>query len=596
MRYPHRIPGSLALASILFSSCTSAPVVVPVATAGRCAEPEPDLFTGPSGDSLHQYVSRLARLGVFSGAVLVARRDTVLLHGGYGLADQRRCIPIRRSTVFDIGSVAKQFAATAILRLEQDGKLHTGDSLHQFFADVPVEKRGITIHQLLTHTSGLPGDFELPGQRTTLADDPSLDTRLLALPLGAAPGSQFRYSNAGYVLIRRIVERVSGMPYRRYVTEELLRRAGLARTGWHGDSGLWAPGEVAHGSWGRYDSGSPREWISHAATLGSGEMVSSVGELHRWVRALESDMVINAGARHRLFAPQAQRGGANDANRDASAFYGYGWEIRNNASGKPALIFHNGTFDNFRTTVRHYLGDSTYIIVTTNHAPDGAGDRADEMANTLRDVMRGNAIPEPPQSVELPATALRRLEGQYVLADGARFRIWRATGNRLWIAPLDPQAFTALWNPDPARTALHQAVAQRSRSLIDSLRALPCDGRQSGWSEVVCGVAARTGRITRIELIGVAPITWSTDIAMVYTSLHGSGGTEMIVWQWRGEQLLGTWVDPQVQLPQSAPLAAVDGSGRFILYDVFNDRIRTVDLSDGVLQLGGAARPLASPM
>lgn len=138
-------------------------VAHPVATSAPCPTPEPAITARPEGVRLDDYVTRLARLGVFSGAVLVARHDTILLHGGYGLADQRACIPITRSTAFDIGSVAKTFMAAAVLRLEMEGRLRVGDSLTTFFPEAPAEKRNITVHQLLSHTSGLPGDLEAQG-------------------------------------------------------------------------------------------------------------------------------------------------------------------------------------------------------------------------------------------------------------------------------------------------------------------------------------------------------------------------------------------------------------------------------------------------
>ena len=395
--------------------------------------------------------SRLAQLGVFNGAVLVARHDTVLLHGGYGLADLAHCIPVRRSTVFDIGSVAKQFAATAVLRLELDGKLSVGDSLPRFFRDVPPKKRSITVHQLLTHTSGLPGDLEATGARTTPADDPALDRKLLALPLDAPPGTAFRYSNAGYALVRLIVERTAGMSFRQFITERLLRPAGLGRTGWHSDSALWTARDVAHGLWGRYDSGSPRDWANYGATFGAGEMVSSVGELYDWMQALASDRVVSADARRRLFTSQAQWTGLGADTRGANAFYGYGWEIRNGAAGTPALIFHNGIFDNFRTTLRHYLSDDSYVIVLTNSVPNGAGDRADELANTLRDVMRGDDVTSPPASECLSPSS----ETMRELRDARRCALPGLAEHRrpLWLAPLDQPAFDALWQPDSTRRA-----------------------------------------------------------------------------------------------------------------------------------------------
>src|SRR5688572_7867247 len=104
------------------------------------------------------YLSRLEQYA-FSGVVLVARRGDIIVHSAHGLADQRRKIPMRQDHLFDMGSITKQFTAAGIVALEEDGKLRVTDSIGKYFAGVPPDKAGITIHHLLTHTSGLPMGF-----------------------------------------------------------------------------------------------------------------------------------------------------------------------------------------------------------------------------------------------------------------------------------------------------------------------------------------------------------------------------------------------------------------------------------------------------
>ncbi|HEX4826312.1 MAG TPA: serine hydrolase domain-containing protein [Candidatus Polarisedimenticolaceae bacterium] len=550
-----------------------------------CSSARPRPRVEPGGGALHEYLDRLARLGAFSGSALVARGDTVLLDGGYGLADRRRGIPVTRATVFDIGSVAKQFAAAAVLRLEIDGHMRTDDPLERYFPDAPPDKRAITIDELLTHTSGLPGDLETGDARVTAPDDPKLAARLLALPLESAPGTTFRYSNAGYALVRLAIERVTHEPYERYVTDHLLRPAGVMRTGWHGDRALWAPDQVARGAWGLYDSGSPRDWPLRGATLGAGEMVSSPEELFRWLRALDAGRVLPEDAQRKLFTPRARWDGAGAEGRGPDAHYAYGWEVRTRADGTVGLIFHNGTYDNFRTTVRRYPKDDAVVIVATNARQQDSGDRADEVGNALRNLMLGKEVAMAPPTIDLPSRALASFAGTYEAVPGAGFHLWVTPPNRLWLAPHGQRAFDAIWRPDRERATLQESVARRTLETIDTLRSTPCVATRSGWSGMFCDLIDSLGPFERAALEGVAPLTWSKDSSMSYTVLHFARGQIAVTWEWRGEELVQTMSSDDVPEPQSVPLAAT-APAELIMYDWFTDRTLPVHSGRDAIVVG----------
>jgi CubicO group peptidase (beta-lactamase class C family) len=540
-------------------------------SGSACAPTRPGPRVTPGGEALHEYLDRLSRLGAFSGSVLVARGDVVLVDGGFGFADQRRGIRVTRATVFDIGSVAKQFAAAAVLRLEIDGQMSTDDTLARFFPEAPPDKRAITIDELLTHTSGLPGDLEASDERVTAADDPDLAARLLALPLESSPGTTFRYSNAGYALVRLAIERATHLSYQQYVTEHLLKPAGLTRTGWHGDATLWAPDEVAHGAWGLYDSGSPRDWPLHGATLGAGEMVSSPDELFRWLRALDGGSVLPDDALRKLFTPRVLWGGVGAEERGAGAHYAYGWEVRTRADGTVGLVFHNGTYDNFRTTVRRYPKDDATVIVAANARQQDSGDSADDVGNALRDLMLGKEVALPPRTIDLPHDALASFAGTYEAAADAGFHLWLSPPDRLWLAPHGQRAFDALWLPDPEREALHAAVAHRTLETIEMLRGTPCVAGRSAWSAMFCAWVEQLGALDRVVLEGVAPVTWSKDRSMSYTVLHFARGPLTVTWEWRGEDLVQTMSSDDVPEPQSVPLAPT-AAAELVMYDGFTNR------------------------
>lgn len=584
----HRVAGNETSSEATIRKRTGSGVLGPVLALlfgctpelhGACAAPgtgspsvaHADVVVAPGGERLHEYLDRLARCGVFSGAVLVAQGDSVLLHGGYGLADARRGIPVTRTTVFDIGSLAKQFAAAAVLRLELDGQVTVEDPLERFFPQAAEDKRGITLHQLLTHTSGFPGDLEAGDQRVTLARDPTLAARLLALPLESEPGTTFRYSNAGYALLRLVIERAARVPFETYVKEHLLQPAELTRTGWHGDTSLWTPEEVARGAWGLYDSGSPRDWPLHGATAGAGQMISSPGELMRWLRALDSGTILPEDARKRLFTPQVRWGGPGAGERGSGAEYGYGWELRMRSDGALGLAFHNGTYGDFRTTVRRYSRDAVTIIVTTNSRQQDASDRADEVGNALFDLLLGEEVALAPPTLTVPAEELAAFEGSYLLPDGAHVRLARMTPDRLWLAPHGQSAFDALWAPDPERRNLNERVAQRTLEVIESLRSPAPAPEFSGWSAMFRDWVGLFGPFERVELDGVAPLTWSKVASMSYTVLHFARGRITVTWEWNGEELVKTMSSVDVPEPQGVPLAPV-GPTSFVVYDWFTGR------------------------
>jgi CubicO group peptidase (beta-lactamase class C family) len=149
---------------------------------------------GDAGRRIDRYLSAASAFG-FSGAVLVADREGIVLRKGYGLANDSTGQPITASTVFDMGSMVKQFTAAAILLLESEGKLSTNDPLSRFFPGVPDDKRNITLHQLLTHTSGLVSD--VAGDYSGVGRDSALGLAFRA-PLVSQPGLAFNYSNMGF--------------------------------------------------------------------------------------------------------------------------------------------------------------------------------------------------------------------------------------------------------------------------------------------------------------------------------------------------------------------------------------------------------------
>jgi CubicO group peptidase (beta-lactamase class C family) len=305
---------------------------------------------GPLGPDARAADAAAREVGAFSGAVLVAHHGRIVLLRGYGRA--------RPNALFDIGSIAKTFTAAAVLRLEQDGRLHVGDPISRYLPDVPPSRRGLTIRELLTHTAGLPQSFDSDLERVGRAE---AVRRILAAP-GPRPG-RFAYSNAGYTLLAAIVERVSGMPFTEFVRRRLLLPAGLRSTGWF--RSRWLRGRralgFAHGR-DRGPAGSqvPRSW----SILGAGGMLSTARDLFRWSAALRTDRVLSARER------AAYRRGYVRIPGPGGARAGFGWVVGTSPRHTPVILVGGETDYGFTSDFRRFVGEGTTIV--TLSADDGA--------------------------------------------------------------------------------------------------------------------------------------------------------------------------------------------------------------------------------
>ncbi|MGH2498428.1 MAG: serine hydrolase domain-containing protein, partial [Ktedonobacteraceae bacterium] len=188
----------------------------------------------PNAAQIDAYLTHLNATGVLSGSVLVAQNG-MLFAKGYGLADKDAGIANTPQTRFRIGSLTKQFTAMAILILQERGKLHVTDHLCLYIADCPTDWQPITIAHLLTHTSGIPDYTDLPDFAPTWTQPTTpeeLISRFKNLPLEFTPGSRFRYSNSGFILLGYIIERVSGESYATFLQDNIFSPLKMKNSGY----------------------------------------------------------------------------------------------------------------------------------------------------------------------------------------------------------------------------------------------------------------------------------------------------------------------------------------------------------------------------
>ncbi len=286
------------------------------------------------GKNIDRYLSGMEALG-FSGAIIVSEGDEVLLYKGYGLADRETRRPYTSNTIQTCGSITKQFTGAAILLLESRGKLSMNDTISKYFNEVPEDKKNITIHQLLTHSSGLPGGIG-PDEEPIKAQD-YLD-RTMSESLQFRPGTDYGYSNTGYSLLAMIIEKVSGQSYEAFLREGLLLPAGLNETGYILPD--WNRNQMAIGyrqgeRWGEvYKPG----WIEDGPNWhlrGNGGMHTTVDDMYRWLKTVQGRGVLNKDVAKRWTTGYVTE---NNGYSD----YGYGWVVyEHNRWGE--IITHSGS-------------------------------------------------------------------------------------------------------------------------------------------------------------------------------------------------------------------------------------------------------------
>jgi CubicO group peptidase (beta-lactamase class C family) len=394
--------------------------LIGAATGSAPCETLPPQVRGPHGHILADYLDRLSGYG-YSGAVLVAVDGEVVLRHAYGFADREKRIANRPETVFDIGSLTKTLTATAILQLEGEGKLSVQDPLSKFLPDLSPDKQAITLHQLLTHTSGLTG----PEHAYRDVDKADAVHSTLAAPLKFESGSRWEYSNAGYVVLAAVIEAVSGEPYQEYLTRRVFRPAGMTSTGFWGArlppvaSRLLAKGYDELGVVADLANLSGSTWND----IGSGQVVSTVDDLYRFQRSLEHHRVLSASGLQRMLTPAMREPPSKDYYNSS---YGYGMWAQALPDGT-YRFHHGGDFLGFGSQLT-WLPDRKVVVVSLCNVRNDLYPVHRRADRAIPDLLAGVAVEAPPRYRHLGRRALGRMLGTYVLPSGGRLTVLEGTG------------------------------------------------------------------------------------------------------------------------------------------------------------------------
>ena len=369
-------------------------------------------------NKIDDYINAFVEMNQFSGSVLVAKGNRLLLNEAYGYASYEFNIKNTPEVKFRTGSLTKGFTAVAILQLVENNKLKLNDKLSAYIPDYPSGDE-ITIKHLLTHTSGIPNHTEF--------DDFNKERRVFHYnitetiktfknkPLEFNPGKKFSYSNSNYILLGFIIEQVSNMSYAEYIEENIFEPLEMRNSGYERPEKIIR--NMARGYRLQNDEIMNAKYRNMSNAHASGALYSTTGDLYKWDRALYTEKLISKESRELMFTPFKDH-------------YGFGWGIVHVFDRK--MIAHSGEIDGFSSNISRFPDEDVCIIILSNfeHTP------INRINKDIIAIVFGKEYkkPEVVQTVKLPEKVLQSYTGKYEVKPGFVFEVTLSNG-RLYCQP-----------------------------------------------------------------------------------------------------------------------------------------------------------------
>ena len=315
-------------------------------------------------DKIDELMTAYHQHGRFNGAVLVAENGKVVYKKGLGLANMEWNIPNEPDTKFRLGSITKQFTATLIMQLVEQGRVKLDEKVSTYLPDYRKDTGGkVTIHQLLNHTSGIPSYTSQPGFFANTSRDPytveAFVKQHASGDLEFEPGSKFSYNNSGYFLLGAIIEKITGKSYEQALKEYILDPVGMKNTGYdHWDTVIK---KRASGYTRDPEGYKNAAYLDMSLPYAAGSLYSTVEDLYLWDQALYGDKVLSAKSKELMFTPALEN-------------YAYGWAVTKAPVGDGketvASISHGGGINGFNTLITR-LVDNKHLIVLLDNTSQG---------------------------------------------------------------------------------------------------------------------------------------------------------------------------------------------------------------------------------
>lgn len=310
----------------------------------------------------------------FRGAVLVGIDGKTVFEKAYGLGNEEWGADNTIHTKFRIASLTKQFTAASVLLLQERGRLNVHDAISRYLVGVPAAWQAITIHQLLTHTSGIPNSTDKSGIDRAAATPQQMFRSFVDKPLDFIPGTSWNYSNSGYILLGMIIEKVSGQTYADFLKTNIFDPLGMKDSGY--DRARDILKERASGYQVIDGRTANADFIDMNGPFSAGSIYSTVEDLYRWNEALAADgRLLSADSLKQMFTeyPEATHEGQH---------YGYGVVISRLKFSR-LLYYHGGGIDGFSSSLQRYPKDRVCIVILSNYDSYKPWELGDHIASDL---------------------------------------------------------------------------------------------------------------------------------------------------------------------------------------------------------------------
>lgn len=350
-------------------------------------------FAQDKAKQIDQLMSLYSEYGQLNGSVLVSEHGKVIFKKGYGLANMEWNIPNQPDTKFRLGSISKQFTALLIVKLAEEGKLKLDVPITTYLPDYPKATGDkITIHHLLTHTSGIPNYTSAPNFLKEKAKNPYSPADFVKtfsnLPLEFKPGEKFAYSNSGYFLLGYIIEKITGKTYEQYLQEIIFTPLKMVNSGYDHSDVLIKNRAAGYEKQGKKIINA--SYIDMSIPYAAGSLYSTVEDLYLWDQALYTNKLLSPASMDLLYKPYIRAG---------DEAYGYGWFLGEFANGKDKLkvIEHGGGINGFNTIISRLPEDKNMVVILNNTGGTILG----EMNEAIRAILYNLPYQQPKKSMAL---------------------------------------------------------------------------------------------------------------------------------------------------------------------------------------------------
>jgi CubicO group peptidase (beta-lactamase class C family) len=337
-----------------------------------------------TSDAVDEYVkAEMQRQNIPGLALLIARDGNIIRAQGFGVSNVEHQVPVKPETVFQSGSMGKQFTATAVMMLVEEGKIGLDDPITKYLKDAPTTWKSVSVRHLLSHTAGFtdyPDNFNF---RADYTEDQLLKI-ISGVPLAFAPGTKWSYSNLGYATLGILIHQVTGKFYGDFLQQRIFHPLGMETTRIINEADI-IPNRAA-GYRSVKGELKNQEWVSPTVnTTADGSLYFSILDLAKWDAALYTEKLLKRSSLEQMWTPAKFNNGSPNPDH-----YGFGWYITSDHGRR--VVGHSGAWQGFKTHISRYVDDKLTIVVLANLA----GSDPKRISDHVAEIYLSERIPRDP--------------------------------------------------------------------------------------------------------------------------------------------------------------------------------------------------------